>query len=77
MIIDKETDFGLLMKFYLAKRNCNVYYCHDLNEGLNIIELKLPDIIIINLNHNEKGTLQNKLDAIDNYTPTILPIDTN
>ena len=50
LIIDDEVDFCLLMKFYLAKKNCEVSISHNLHDGLELVEKKHPDIVILDNN---------------------------
>ncbi len=79
LIIDDEIDFCVLMKHYLTQKHFDVYYCHDLNEGLNIIEMRRPAQIILgtNLAYNCEETLQSKVHAIENYSPKIFWTDAN
>ena len=50
LIIDDETDFCLLMKNYLVRKNYEVYIFHTLAEGLSGLEKVKPDIIFLDNN---------------------------
>ena len=50
VIIDDETDFCLLMKNYLVRRNFEVHIFHTLAEGMKHISEINPDIIFLDNN---------------------------
>jgi two-component system OmpR family response regulator len=50
LIIDDETDFCLLMKNYLVRKNYEVYISHTLGEGMKNLEKIKPDIIFLDNN---------------------------
>lgn len=79
LIIDDEIDFCLLMQYYLRKKNCTVDYAINIAVGLDLIELKRPEIIIADpdLTPNMEETLNNKIRSIGNYAPSIFLINAN
>ncbi len=50
LIIDDEVDFCLLMQFYLSKKNCDVQISHTLKDGMGILKMNNPDIVILDNN---------------------------
>ena len=50
LIIDDETDFCLLIKTYLTRRNFEVHISHTLEEGLKSLENVKPDILFLDNN---------------------------
>jgi len=72
LIIDKERDFCLLMTHYLSRKNINSYYTDTIDEGLKIIELKRPNIIIADKNIlGLENSLNFIIDTTDDYDPTV------
>ncbi len=50
LVIDDEVDFCLLVKNYLANRNYDVYTAHTLSKGLQLLDEKKPDVLLIDNN---------------------------
>jgi two-component system OmpR family response regulator len=50
LIIDDETDFCLLLKNFLMKKNFDVAVSHTLREGLNKLDELKPDILFLDNN---------------------------
>lgn len=73
LIIDDEIDFCLLMQFYLSKKNCEVTYCNELQEGLKNIELLRPDIIIADahMSDDAQEKIETKLKQIEGLSPNL------
>lgn len=79
LIIDDEVDFCLLLKDYLTKKNCFVTDVSRFSDGLNLIELLEPDVIIVDANSSDysKNGLQNIINSIENYAPHLFLINGN
>ena len=76
LIIDKETDFCILMGHYLSRKDIDTYYTDTIDEGLEIIECKRPDIIIADKNFpGVKNSLHFIIDATNDYDPNVFLID--
>jgi DNA-binding response OmpR family regulator len=50
LIIDDETDFCLLLKNFLVRKNYEVYLSHTLTEGMKMLEDLNPDILFLDNN---------------------------
>ena len=50
LIIDDETDFCLLIKNYLIKKNFEVFVSHTLKDGMDCLEKFKPDILFLDNN---------------------------
>ena len=50
LLIDDERDFGVLMKSYFTRKNCEVYHALTLAEGMKILEEVDPDYIFLDNN---------------------------
>lgn len=76
LIIDKEIDFCLLMGHYLSRKDIDTYYTDTIDEGLEIIEFKRPDIIIGDKNlMGLENSLHFIIDATNDYDPNVFLID--
>jgi DNA-binding response OmpR family regulator len=72
LIIDKEPDFCLLMAHYLSGKNIDTYYTDTIDEGLEIIEIKRPDLIIADKNLlGLENSLHFIINATNDYDPTV------
>lgn len=50
LIIDDEVDLCILLKSYFVRKNYEVFLSHSLQEGLQMIEDKGPEILFIDNN---------------------------
>lgn len=50
LVIDDETDLCLLIKNFLTRKDCEVYLSHTLQEGLELVDTVLPDILFLDNN---------------------------
>ena len=76
LIIDKEIEFCMLVGTYLSRKNIDAYYTETIAEGLEIIELKRPDIIIADKALQDiANSLHTIIDATSNYDPDVFLVD--
>ena len=68
LIIDDETDFCLLMKNYLVRKNYEVHISHTLGEGMKNLEKIKPDIIFLD-NNLPDGLGWEKTEYISQHFP--------
>lgn len=50
LIVDDEEDYCLIMKSYFEDKNCDVDVSYTLQEGMELIEKKCPDILFLDNN---------------------------
>jgi DNA-binding response OmpR family regulator len=50
LIVDDEADFGLLMKEYFSKKNCEVFVASSIATGLGLLQKEKPDYILLDNN---------------------------
>ena len=50
LIIDDEADFGLLLKNFFIKRDCEVFVSLKLIGGMKMLESVKPDLIFLDNN---------------------------
>lgn len=50
MIIDDEKDLCVIIKRFLQRKNCEVEIAHSLREGFRKINLREPDILLLDNN---------------------------
>ena len=50
LLIDDERDFGVLMKSFFTRKNCEVYHALTLAEGMKILDEVDPDYIFLDNN---------------------------
>jgi DNA-binding response OmpR family regulator len=68
LIIDDEVDFCLLLKYYLSKRNCEVFISNTLHDGMNKLKNNLPDVVILD-NNLPDGFGWLEAESIKNFVP--------
>jgi DNA-binding response OmpR family regulator len=72
LIIDKERDFCLLMSQYLSCKNIDSYYTDTIQEGIEIIEIKKPDIVIGDESLlGLENSIHFTINAINDYNPEV------
>ena len=50
LIVDDEEDYCLLMKSYFEAKDYRVYLAYNLQDGLNLINEKNPDVLFLDNN---------------------------
>lgn len=70
LIIDDETDFCLLIKSYLVKKNYEVFVSHTLQDGMDCLEKIKPDILFLD-NNLPDGLGWEKTDYISEHYPQV------
>ena len=73
LIISADSDFSRLLYFYLSKKNVDCFYSQNVEEALELVERKRPEIIIGDLAvHSELETLLHKvIDSTTDYDPDV------
>ncbi len=50
LVIDDEVDFCFLLKTYLSKKNYEILLANTLNQGMQLLESEVPDIVFLDNN---------------------------
>jgi ActR/RegA family two-component response regulator len=80
LLLDQDPDFCLLLNDYLFRKGFKCYYSQSLSEGLNMIEVEFPELIIANdeLSKDVDKKLHEKIDLLDeSYDPDVFLINSH
>jgi two-component system, OmpR family, response regulator len=50
LVIDDEVDFCFLLKTYLSKKNYEILLANTLDQGMQLLESEVPDIVFLDNN---------------------------
>lgn len=76
LIISEDIDFCVVMQFYFSKRQMNVACVQMLQEGLAIVELERPEVILLEDGRDKKSrlVLEDTIRTMSDYQPEIRPV---
>ena len=76
LIIDKDIELCLILANYLSRKNIDAYYTDSITEGLEIIEVKRPFVIVVDKYlKNLEESLHTAIDATSDYDPDVFLLD--
>jgi two-component system OmpR family response regulator len=70
LVIDDEVDFCFLLKKYLSKKNYKIFLANTLEDGMQLLESEVPDIIFLD-NNLPDGLGWDKIELIRASYPEI------